>query len=241
MTDAPNDLPLIVQGDFTVLLEVANARFREARESLLAFAELVKSPEHFHTYRITPLSIWNACAAGMEPGKVLEKLEELARYRVPGNVAAGILIGTYVEQIEALAERLGAPVLSGTSSQRRRDELYAAFRNGRLPALAVTKIANFAVDLPDASLAIQVSGTFGSRQEEAQRLGRLLRPKAGANQAHFYSLVTSDTKEQEFALRRQLFLCEQGYAYEIVEGEELLAQGAEAGTAGRSATSRSAT
>ncbi len=563
MTDSRSDLPLIVQGDFTVLLEVASARFREAREGLLAFAELVKSPEHFHTYRITPLSIWNARAAGMEPGRILETLEAFARYPVPSNVAAGIrdhaarfgrlelrrlgeglvltaddealaeelarqkglalvlsarlpprsfqvatsdrgrlkqlliklgwpvrdlagyaageplplalraltrggkalelrayqseaaasfhaagseeggngvvvlpcgagktlvgmaamaklesstlvltssvtaarqwiaelldktsleseqvgeysglrkeirpvtvctyqilthrsqgstayphlelfdrrewgliiydevhllpapvfqitaglqarrrlgltatlvredgreddvfaligpkcadvpwkeleragwiatarctevrvamspaermsyataderakhrvaaenprkaelveqllarhpgepalLIGTYVEQVVALAARLGVPVLSGTSSQRRRDELYGEFKAGRLRALAVTKIANFAVDLPDASLAIQVSGTFGSRQEEAQRLGRLLRPKPGANQAHFYSLVTSDTKEQEFALRRQLFLCEQGYSYEIVEESELLGAG----------------
>jgi DNA excision repair protein ERCC-3 len=147
-----------------------------------------------------------------------------------------LLIGTYVEQVAALAERLDAPVLSGTSPQRRRDELFAAFKTGRLRALAVTKIANFAVDLPDASLAIQVSGTFGSRQEEAQRLGRLLRPKAGANQAHFYTLVTSETKEQEFALRRQLFLCEQGYAYEIVEGPELLDEACPTGPTDRSTT-----
>jgi DNA excision repair protein ERCC-3 len=574
MSVPPSDLPLIVQGDFTVLLEVANAGFREAREALLAFAEIVKSPEHFHTYRITPLSVWNARAAGMESARILETLERFARYPVPGNVAAGIrdhaarygrlelrrlgeglvltaddealaeelartkalalvlaarlpprsfriaaaergrlkqlliklgwpvrdlagyvsgeplplalrsrtragaelalrayqseavagfhaagsdeggngvvvlpcgagktlvgmaamaalgtstlvltssvtaarqwlaeildktslepeqvgeysglkkeirpvtvctyqilthrprgsavyphlelfdrrewglivydevhllpapvfqitaslqarrrlgltatlvredgceddvfaligpkcadvpwkeleragwiatarctevrvplgaaermayataderqkhrvaaenpakeplvrallarhpgepalLIGTYVEQVEALAESLGVPVLSGASSQRRRDELYSDFKAGHLPALAVTKIANFAVDLPDASLAIQVSGTFGSRQEEAQRLGRLLRPKAGANQAHFYSLVTSDTKEQEFALRRQLFLCEQGYAYEIVEAAELAGEAVAARPASRSAT-----
>ncbi|HVS09755.1 MAG TPA: DNA repair helicase XPB [Planctomycetota bacterium] len=133
-----------------------------------------------------------------------------------------LLIGTYVEQVRELAERLDVPMLSGTSPQKRRDELFAAFRSGELRALAVTKIANFAVDLPDAALAIQISGSFGSRQEEAQRLGRLLRPKPGANQAHFYSLVTGDTKEAEFAMRRQLFLCEQGYAYDIVEAAELL-------------------
>lgn len=85
--------------------------------------------------------------------------------------------------------------------------------------LAVSKVANFAVDLPDASVAIQVSGTFGSRQEEAQRLGRILRPKPGQNQAHFYTLVSRDTVEQEFALKRPLFLCEQGYAYEIRDAE----------------------
>jgi DNA excision repair protein ERCC-3 len=124
--------------------------------------------------------------------------------------------------VSALAESLGIPVLSGTSPQRRRDELCGEFKAGRVRALAVTKIANFAVDLPDASLAIQVSGSFGSRQEEAQRLGRLLRPKPGANQAHFYTVVTSDTKEQEFALKRQLFLCEQGYAYAIQEAAALL-------------------
>ncbi|MFW6061099.1 MAG: helicase-related protein, partial [Phycisphaeraceae bacterium] len=95
-----------------------------------------------------------------------------------------------------------------------------AFRAGRLPVLVVSKVANFAVDLPDATLAIQVSGTFGSRQEEAQRLGRLLRPKPGRNQAHFYTLVTRETREQEFALNRQLFLCEQGYQYRLVDAEE---------------------
>ena len=90
---------------------------------------------------------------------------------------------------------------------------------GRLGVLAVSKVANFAVDLPDASVAIQISGTFGSRQEEAQRLGRILRPKPGENQAHFYSIVSADTVEQEFALKRQLFLCEQGYAYEIRDAD----------------------
>lgn len=88
--------------------------------------------------------------------------------------------------------------------------------------LAVSKVANFAVDLPDAAVAIQISGTFGSRQEEAQRLGRILRPKAGRNEAHFYTLVSRDTVEQEFALRRQLFLCEQGYSYDIRDGEEFI-------------------
>ena len=97
----------------------------------------------------------------------------------------------------------------------------SAIRTGSIPALVVSKVANFAIDLPDASLAIQISGTFGSRQEEAQRLGRILRPKAGANQAHFYSIVTADTVEQEFALKRQLFLCEQGYEYQITDAHEL--------------------
>jgi DNA excision repair protein ERCC-3 len=132
-----------------------------------------------------------------------------------------LVIGMYLDQLKALAGPLGLPILTGTTPQRKRDELYADFKAGRIRVLAVSKVANFAVDLPDASLAIQVSGTFGSRQEEAQRLGRILRPKSGGNQAHFYSLVTRDTVEQDFALKRQLFLCEQGYGYDILDGEEL--------------------
>lgn len=157
--------------------------------------------------------------AAENPRKAALVAEILARH--PDEPA--LLIGTYVDQIETLAKELGIPVLSGSSSQKKRDELYARFKAGEVRALAVTKIANFAVDLPDAALAIQVSGSFGSRQEEAQRLGRLLRPKPGANQAHFYTLVSRETKEQEFALHRQLFLCEQGYAYEIVEDPEPVA------------------
>ena len=126
-----------------------------------------------------------------------------------------LIIGMYVEQIKQIAAELGVPVLTGTTAQKKRDALYEDFKSGRVGVLAVSKIANFAVDLPDAAVAIQVSGTFGSRQEEAQRLGRILRPKPGANQAHFYTIVSRDTVEQDFALKRQLFLCEQGYAYEI--------------------------
>ena len=130
-----------------------------------------------------------------------------------------LVMAMYVDQIKQLADDIGVPVLTGSTSQRRRDALYADFKAGRLRVLAVSKVANFAIDLPDASLAIQISGTFGSRQEEAQRLGRILRPKAGANQAHFYSLVSRDTVEQDFALKRQLFLCEQGYTYEIRDAD----------------------
>ncbi|HEX8245478.1 MAG TPA: DEAD/DEAH box helicase, partial [Longimicrobium sp.] len=132
-----------------------------------------------------------------------------------------LVIGMYVEQIEWIANQLGVPVLTGTTGQRRRDALYRDFREGRIPVLAVSKVANFAVDLPDAAVAVQVSGTFGSRQEEAQRLGRILRPKPGANQAHFYTLVSRDTEEQEYAMKRQLFLCEQGYAYRIADAREI--------------------
>ena len=132
-----------------------------------------------------------------------------------------LIIGMYLDQLKKLAEPLGVPILTGQTRQQKRDEVFAEFRAGRLRVLAVSKIANFAVDLPDASVAIQISGTFGSRQEEAQRLGRILRPKEGANQAHFYTIVTRDTVEQDFALKRQLFLCEQGYNYSIVDSEEL--------------------
>jgi DNA excision repair protein ERCC-3 len=127
----------------------------------------------------------------------------------------------YVEQLRELAEELEVPLLTGTTRQGRRDELFTQFKAGVIRLLAVSKVANFAVDLPDASVAIQVSGTFGSRQEEAQRLGRILRPKPGENQAHFYTLVSQDTVEQDFALKRQLFLCEQGYEYEIHDIEQI--------------------
>jgi DNA excision repair protein ERCC-3 len=131
-----------------------------------------------------------------------------------------LLIGMYLDQLQALAEPLGLPVLTGATPQRQRDRLFNDFREGRIRVLAVSKVANFAIDLPEASVAIQVSGTFGSRQEEAQRLGRILRPKSAGNQAHFYTLVSRDTVEQDYALKRQLFLCEQGYAYSIEDAEE---------------------
>jgi DNA excision repair protein ERCC-3 len=134
-----------------------------------------------------------------------------------------LVIGTFVDQLKTIAKVLDLPLITGTTPQKKRDELFEDYRQGKHKALVVSKVANFAVDLPDASVAIQVSGTFGSRQEEAQRLGRLLRPKKGLNQASFYSLVTSETKEEDFAIKRQLFLCEQGYEYTIIQdGEELL-------------------
>lgn len=135
--------------------------------------------------------------------------------------AQTLIIGMYVEQLRELADELEVPLLTGTTRQARRDQLFSEFKAGAIRLLAVSKVANFAVDLPDASLAIQVSGTFGSRQEEAQRLGRILRPKRGENQAHFYTLVSQDTVEQDFALKRQLFLCEQGYEYEIHDIEQM--------------------
>jgi len=128
-----------------------------------------------------------------------------------------LIIGQYIDQLTELAEALDLPLITGKVPESERAVLYERFKSGEITRLVVSKVANFAVDLPDANVAIQVSGTFGSRQEEAQRLGRILRPKAGANQAHFYTLVTRDTKEQEYSLRRQLFLAEQGYPYEVIE------------------------
>lgn len=126
-----------------------------------------------------------------------------------------LIIGQYLEQLQELTRRTGVPLISGEVAHDKREKLYNAFRNGELKVLIVSKVANFAVDLPDASIAIQVSGSFGSRQEEAQRLGRILRPKSGDNKAYFYTIVSENTKEQEFAMNRQLFLIEQGYNYVI--------------------------
>jgi DNA excision repair protein ERCC-3 len=126
-----------------------------------------------------------------------------------------LVIGQYLEQLRIIGKRLDVPVITGKTSEKEREELYGRFRLGDLQLLVVSKVANFAIDLPDANVAIQVSGTFGSRQEEAQRLGRILRPKGGRNISYFYSLVSRDTNEQEFARNRQLFLTEQGYRYLI--------------------------
>jgi DNA excision repair protein ERCC-3 len=133
-----------------------------------------------------------------------------------------LIIGQYIEQLKTLAEELEAPLLTGRTSNKQREKLYDQFRRGELKRLVVSKVANFAIDLPDANVAIQVSGTFGSRQEEAQRLGRILRPKSDGSLAYFYSIVTRDTRDQEFSANRQLFLTEQGYRYVIEDAEELL-------------------
>ena len=126
-----------------------------------------------------------------------------------------LVLGTYLEQLEWVARRFGLPVITGETPPAQREALFEDFRTGRARVLALSKVGNFAVDLPSASVAIQISGTWGSRQEEAQRLGRVLRPKPGANQAWFYTLVTSDSREQELSEKRQLFLTEQGYPYRI--------------------------
>ncbi|HEY9524835.1 MAG TPA: DNA repair helicase XPB [Thermopolyspora sp.] len=134
-----------------------------------------------------------------------------------------LVIGQYIDQLDELAEDLDVPVIKGETRVRERERLFQAFRDKEIQVLVVSKVANFSIDLPEASVAIQVSGTFGSRQEEAQRLGRILRPKADGGGARFYSVVSRDTKDQEFAAHRQRFLAEQGYAYLIVDADDVLA------------------
>lgn len=134
-----------------------------------------------------------------------------------------LVIGQYLDQIDVIAEALDAPKITGATPVDEREQLYQAFREGTVPLLVVSKVANFSVDLPDASVAIQVSGSFGSRQEEAQRLGRLLRPKSNGHTASFYTLIARDTVDQDFAQNRQRFLAEQGYSYTILDADDLLA------------------
>ncbi|CAN5376305.1 DEAD/DEAH box helicase [soil metagenome] len=132
-----------------------------------------------------------------------------------------LVIGQYLDQIDELAEALNAPKLTGATPVDERERLYEEFRTGRMKVLVVSKVANFSVDLPEATVAIQVSGSFGSRQEEAQRLGRLLRPKESGLPANFYTLVARDTVDQDFAQNRQRFLAEQGYSYTILDAHDL--------------------
>jgi len=132
-----------------------------------------------------------------------------------------LIIGQYLDQLHIIANVTGAPIITGATPNREREALYAQFRTGEAPILIVSKVGNFAIDLPDANVAVQVSGTFGSRQEEAQRLGRILRPKSNGSVAHFYSLVTRDSRDADFAANRQLFLTEQGYTYRILDAHEL--------------------
>ena len=140
-----------------------------------------------------------------------------------------LVIGQFIEQLEQLAFHLKAPIITGKTPTKERQRLYEAFRQGEERLLVVSKVANFSIDLPDASVAIQVSGTFGSRQEEAQRLGRILRPKSDGRPAHFYSVVSRDTNDQSFAANRQRFLAEQGYSYTIVDAADVLGRSDERG------------
>ncbi|WP_111767824.1 DNA repair helicase XPB [Nakamurella deserti] len=146
-----------------------------------------------------------------------------------------LVIGAYLDQLEELGAALDAPIIQGSTKNAERERLFQGFRTGEIPVLVVSKVANFSIDLPDATVAVQVSGTFGSRQEEAQRLGRLLRPKSDHRQAHFYSVVSRDTIDTEYAAHRQRFLAEQGYAYHIVDADDLLGPAVPGSTEGDSA------
>lgn len=145
-------------------------------------------------------------------------LEQLLDKHKEDNI---LIIGQYIDQLERISERIQAPLITGKTSVAERQRLFAAFRASEIKRLVVSKVGNFAVDLPDANVLIQVSGTFGSRQEEAQRLGRILRPKRHGLLAHFYALVTRDTRDQDFSANRQLFLTEQGYQYDILYENEV--------------------
>ena len=154
-----------------------------------------------------------------ENPRKLEIIEQLLTYHEEDNV---LVIGMYINQLQEIAEKIQAPLITGKTSNADRETLYEKFRKGSIKVLVVSKVANFALDLPDANVAIQVSGTFGSRQEEAQRLGRILRPKTDGSFARFYSVITKDTRDMDFAAKRQLFLTEQGYQYVIASDEEYI-------------------
>jgi DNA excision repair protein ERCC-3 len=134
-----------------------------------------------------------------------------------------LVIGGYLDQLHELSEYLDAPLVQGSTTNRERERLFDEFRTGKLSTLVISRVGNFSIDLPEAAVAVQVSGTFGSRQEEAQRLGRILRPKADGRQAHFYTVVSRDTIDTEYAAHRQRFLAEQGYGYTIVDADDVLA------------------
>jgi DNA excision repair protein ERCC-3 len=147
-----------------------------------------------------------------------EVVQELVAYHANEQI---LVIGQYITQLDALSETLGVPLIKGDTPVKERERLFAAFRTGEITCLVVSKVANFSIDLPDATIAIQVSGAFGSRQEEAQRLGRILRPKSDGRSAKFYSVVSRDTVDQDFAANRQRFLAEQGYAYRIIDADDV--------------------
>jgi DNA excision repair protein ERCC-3 len=135
-----------------------------------------------------------------------------------------LIIAQYLDQLHEIERRFGFPLIEGKTPTKRREDLYGKFRTGELKTLVVSKVGNFAIDLPDANVMIQLSGTFGSRQEEAQRLGRILRPKEDGSLAHFYTIVTRETRDQDFGANRQLFLVEQGYRYRVVESTDIIEQ-----------------
>jgi DNA excision repair protein ERCC-3 len=163
-----------------------------------------------------PEAKYKMCATARTKHPVVKKIVEQHK----GDQV--LVIGAYLDQLDELSAELEAPVIEGKTTNKERERLFDAFRSGEISTLVVSKVANFSIDLPEAAVAIQVSGTFGSRQEEAQRLGRVLRPKADGRQAHFYTVVSRDTLDAEYAAHRQRFLAEQGYAYTIVDADDLL-------------------
>jgi DNA excision repair protein ERCC-3 len=163
-----------------------------------------------------PEDRYKVCATARTKMPVVKKLLE----RHPNEQK--LVIGAYLEQLDEVSAELEAPVIEGKTTNKERERLFDAFRRGEIDTLVVSKVANFSIDLPEAAVAIQISGTFGSRQEEAQRLGRVLRPKADGRQAHFYTVVSRDTLDAEYAAHRQRFLAEQGYAYTIVDADDVI-------------------
>ena len=189
------------------------------------------APARCHEIRVDLPAVWQehyavaedrdrARIAAENPAK-LSVIQELLQDHQEDRV---LIIGQYLQQLESVAEEIGAPIITGKTPAARREDLYEQFRQGTITRLVVSKVANFAIDLPEANVAIQISGTFGSRQEEAQRLGRVLRPKHDGGPAYFYTVVSDDTVEQLYAQKRQLFLTEQGYRYQIARVD---ARGAE--------------
>jgi DNA excision repair protein ERCC-3 len=190
---------------------IAEANCTEVRVSLPDEMRMEYAVSEWrHKYRI----------ASENPAKE-DVVERLMRQHDDKNV---LIIGQYLKQLRSLQKRFDLPLITGATDNQEREELYGKFRRGEIKQLILSKVGNFAIDLPDAQVLIQVSGTFGSRQEEAQRLGRILRPKSNGETAHFFSLVTRDTRELDFAHHRQMFLTEQGYSYSIVDGADLLAE-----------------
>ena len=154
--------------------------------------------------------------AAENPAK-MDRLRRLLEQHGEGRV---LVIGEYIAQVEGIAKEIGAPPVTGKTPQAEREQIYDRFRRAELRCIVLSKVGNFAIDLPDADVLIQVSGMFGSRQEEAQRLGRILRPKADGRAAHFFTLVSRDTREEEFAHHRKLFLTEQRYSYQVVIADD---------------------
>jgi DNA excision repair protein ERCC-3 len=189
---------------------IATAQCTEVRMPL--------TPEERAEYVLTEDSRIKYRIAAENPIK-MDVLQELLKQHEKDSV---LVIGQYIDQLKLIASRCNSPLVTGKTPNVERDRLYEDFRQGNIKLLVVSKVANFAIDLPDANVAIQVSGTFGSRQEEAQRLGRILRPKKDGSIANFYSLVTRDTKDQDFSTNRQLFLTEQGYSYNIADASTIV-------------------